>query len=1008
MRRVSFHPPVSRRPIRALGGVAALLALTLSASAQPPFPLVGGAEAGRAGNPHGDVALSCETCHTATAWRPLRPDPAFDHAADAGFALEGRHAQASCASCHLGLRFTGLDDLGADCGTCHLDVHRGALGDACQSCHEPSDWALVEGVEVHAQTAFPLTGAHLQVSCETCHTGGAQGAAFTPLPAECVACHEDDLAATAAATVPHDGFPTDCATCHHTTAWASGPFDHTAASGGFALVGAHEPLACTTCHTTPDFGARFDAAGPNDCVGCHAEDAAAATPDHGGFPTTCTQCHSVEAWDGATADHTVLSGGFALTGQHLSLDCAACHTPDLEPIWEPASQNDCVTCHADDAASAAPDHDAFPETCATCHTTDGWPGATIDHPALADGFALEGAHAVAECAACHSEPDFEVPWDPESQTDCVACHADDYQATAGGPVDHVAAGFPTECAACHTTSQWAGAGFDHAAEADGFALVGAHGALACAACHSGADGALPWNPASQNDCVSCHADDAAAATPAHDAFPETCTTCHGVDAWGGATADHVTLSGGFALLGAHGALACATCHSEPDGSTPWAPTSQDDCVSCHASDAAQAEPDHDAFPETCASCHGVDGWEGATVDHPAVSGGFALLGVHLAIDCDACHSGPGGALPWTPASDADCVSCHADDAAEAEPDHTDFPETCATCHTVDDWDDAEVDHVTLSGGYALEGAHLAAECEACHANPDGTVPWTPASPTDCVACHAADYQSTAGGFVDHVATGFPDACADCHGVSQWAGTGFDHVAASGGFSLVGAHGALACATCHSEPGGGVPWAPASPDDCVSCHAGDAAGATPSHTGFPETCTACHSTDQWAGAAVDHPAVSGGFALVGAHMTLACETCHSGPGGEVPWAPASQDDCVSCHADDAATAQPDHTGFPTACLDCHTTDQWPGATFEHAGFPIYSGKHAGEWSSCQTCHVEPGDVGVFSCVTCHEHNQADTDDDHDEVGGYVYESTACYSCHPTGEDDVGGLGRPRRR
>jgi hypothetical protein len=31
-----------------------------------------------------------------------------------------------------------------------------------------------------------------------------------------------------------------------------------------------------------------------------------------------------------------------------------------------------------------------------------------------------------------------------------------------------------------------------------------------------------------------------------------------------------------------------------------------------------------------------------------------------------------------------------------------------------------------------------------------------------------------------------------------------------------------------------------------------------------------------------------------------------------------------------------------------------------------------------------------------------DDEHDDVGGYVYESTACYTCHPDGEegDDFG--------
>jgi hypothetical protein len=30
-------------------------------------------------------------------------------------------------------------------------------------------------------------------------------------------------------------------------------------------------------------------------------------------------------------------------------------------------------------------------------------------------------------------------------------------------------------------------------------------------------------------------------------------------------------------------------------------------------------------------------------------------------------------------------------------------------------------------------------------------------------------------------------------------------------------------------------------------------------------------------------------------------------------------------------------------------------------------------------------------------KTDMDDEHEDVGGYVYESNACFSCHPDGED-----------
>ncbi len=40
--------------------------------------------------------------------------------------------------------------------------------------------------------------------------------------------------------------------------------------------------------------------------------------------------------------------------------------------------------------------------------------------------------------------------------------------------------------------------------------------------------------------------------------------------------------------------------------------------------------------------------------------------------------------------------------------------------------------------------------------------------------------------------------------------------------------------------------------------------------------------------------------------------------------------------------------------------------------------------------------VFTCTNCH--GRAETDDEHRGVGGYRYESVACYSCHPNGRAD----------
>ena len=88
-----------------------------------------------------------------------------------------------------------------------------------------------------------------------------------------------------------------------------------------------------------------------------------------------------------------------------------------------------------------------------------------------------------------------------------------------------------------------------------------------------------------------------------------------------------------------------------------------------------------------------------------------------------------------------------------------------------------------------------------------------------------------------------------------------------------------------------------------------------------------------------------------------------------------------------------------CTTCHTsTVTWKGATFDHDQqyFPIYSGKHLQKWSTCADCHVNSSNYTVFECILCHEHsNKSKVDADHQGKPGYVYKSTACYACHPTG-------------
>jgi hypothetical protein len=102
------------------------------------------------------------------------------------------------------------------------------------------------------------------------------------------------------------------------------------------------------------------------------------------------------------------------------------------------------------------------------------------------------------------------------------------------------------------------------------------------------------------------------------------------------------------------------------------------------------------------------------------------------------------------------------------------------------------------------------------------------------------------------------------------------------------------------------------------------------------------------------------------------------------------DCYSCHQDDFARA-PNHDVFGRQCQQCHSTSTWQGATFNHR-FQL-RGDHNVD---CTVCHVA-GNFATFTCLVCHDHNKTEMDDEHKKVNGYSYNSSACLSCHPTGND-----------
>jgi hypothetical protein len=673
-------------------------------------------------SPHGALAIPCGACHATTGWS-LRSEAEFNHDRDSSWPLAGRHREVACAACHLDLRFR--DTPGA-CADCHLDLHQGALGPDCGGCHSPARWfdrTLLE--RRHERSLFPLTGAHRGLDCRACHPGSGAGQ-FAGAPLECAACHAGDYLATARPVHGEGGLGTNCAQCHSTARWATpGGFQHDA----FPLLGRHAAASCVSCHE----GGRFDLA-PAHCAGCHAAAwQASADPRHvaAGFSQGCAVCHDEQGWRPSAYSHAAATG-YELDGAHGALSCARCHVGQQYA----GTSSLCATCHlADYQAAGEPAHQApgYPLDCALCHTRESWQGVGFDHQAT--DFPLLDAHVAVFCVDCHLGGNFTM-----TPTDCFSCHQASFVETTDPA--HEANLFPQDCTGCHNQTAWSPSTLDH--DLTDFALSGAHLAVNCADCHT--SGRFVDLPAA---CWACHEPDYQQAThPDHadNQFSQDCATCHSTAAWQPATFDHDLTD--FPLTGAHVAVSCAACHvggqyTDIDGA----------CWACHEPDYQQAtHPDHadNQFSQDCATCHSTAAWQPATFDHDLTD--FPLTGAHVAVSCAACHVD--GQYENTPSA---CFFCHEGDFSSADdPDHlaAQFPQDCALCHSTTQWQGAVFNHNDT--GFPLTGAHTSVNCAACHLG--GQYENTP---TDCHACHAADYQSADS--PDHADEGYPTDCAMCHG-----------------------------------------------------------------------------------------------------------------------------------------------------------------------------------------------------------------------------------------------------
>jgi hypothetical protein len=759
---------------------------------------------------------------------------------------------------------------------------------------------------------------------------------------------------------PHGkDFSTNCGDCHTTEGWKMGggsSFNHDTTD--FALIGQHKLLDCKSCHKTLIFSQT-----KKECMYCHTDIHSQTV----GFE--CERCHTPKSWivENITEIHQM--GRFPLVGPHVTADCYDCHPSASLLLFEPLGV-ECYDCHKEEyQATTNPNHIAgnFSTDCSECHfmTSFTWTGGNFNH----SFFPLTEGHAISDCYQCHIEGQEYSSISPE----CVTCHETDYNNTTNP--NHVGADFSTDCAGCHTTHPgWTPAEFpDHDALFPIYS--GSHEGewSSCSECHT-----TPGNY-SLFSCIDCHEHNKQDTDEEHNEVGGyvydnmACYECHPTgDAEGGF--DHNASN--FPLTGAHLTTECKKCHASGFSGTPTI------CFACHEPDYIQStNPAHTqiGIATDCEVCHTTNpDWKPAL--YPNHNDAYPLLGAHQAVatNCFLCHEGNYVNTPNL------CYNCHSDDYNQTtDPPHaaSQFSTSCETCHSVDAWQPATFDH---DGQYfpIYSGKHDGEwnSCSECHENPSNYAQFT------CLTCHeegeTGDEHNEVGGYAYN-----SPACLECHPDGSAEGS-FNHN--NSNFPLTGAHLTTECNLCHANGYVGTPTV------CFACHEPDFnQSINPNHNALsiPNDCETCHTTNPgWAPASF---AIHNNYyPITGAHIAVQtnCFICHEGDYINTP------NTCFGCHDEDYnQTTDPDHAiaQFPTDCEACHNDNAWVPSTFDHDGqfFPIYSGKHDGEWNSCSECHENPADYSIFTCLTCHE--EAETGDEHNEVGGYSYNSPACLECHPDG-------------
>ncbi|MFT3706233.1 MAG: cytochrome C [Archangium sp.] len=256
----------------------------------------------RSGNSGHAGITACASCHVTASWTDVR----FNHERT-GFPLTGKHARASCKSCHV----TDFQaPLPQACLGCHRDVHAGELGARCESCHVTADWRSRFDADAHRFTNFPLLGPHGGLPCVECHAE-ARERRLTRSTVDCASCHQSALSRTVTSALNHldpanPELTQSCGQCHSPLNFT--PARYVAHEQCFPILsGPHAALPCTSCHELPTRRAMkaCSTRTANRCVSCHVNGASGVVGStdevhrdvalYSYAPRKCAECHGGSA-----------------------------------------------------------------------------------------------------------------------------------------------------------------------------------------------------------------------------------------------------------------------------------------------------------------------------------------------------------------------------------------------------------------------------------------------------------------------------------------------------------------------------------------------------------------------------------------------------------------------------------------------------------------------------------------------------------------------------------------